>query len=781
MNHYKKSVRKWIAIAISMTMVLTSVLTGNVTTGSAASAPKLNFSKKTVTAGRKVTLKVKKKPAGSKILSTKWKSSNKKVATVTKKGVVKAKKAGKTKITATVRYKKGQTKKTKKLSCTITVKAKKSTTKQEDQIVVTPAPGNVVTITPNATKTPDALKTEKPVQPGATSDVVPSASASVNAKPSAIPSASASVSTKPSATPSASASVSTKPSATPSASASVSTKPSATPSASASASTKPSTTKPTTAPTLTPGSHLSANGIATIDDGVMRSDVDAYDIVHDMGIGINLGNTLDAFGNWFNPDTVTVEDYETAWGAPVTTQEMITGMKEAGFHSIRIPVAWSNMMKDDGTYTINEDYFNRVETVMNYAFNAGMYVIVNIHNDGSWWARFGSKTESERTQAMVKYKAMWTQIANRYKEYSDHLIFESANEELGDRLNSTDDYAGSGYFTNTDDIYKQLAEINQTFVDIVRSSGGNNASRFLLIAGYDTDIAKTCDERYVMPTDTIDGHMMISVHYYSPATYCTVDDPDNSWGYRDSWGTEDDIAEMKDALNQMRINYVNKGIPVIIGEYGVIAGKNSDGTTHRKEGRDVFISTICEYALTHGMCPTLWDTNEIYSRVSNTIVNEIEAANYKKFEQQALESETYRPASKSTTLTYKGSIGYSGWTPSTVTADGDVDFSVTNKGGTFMISDVKWSDYTNPKITMTMEDATGSVTCRFAKTASGGNQYYQTIEDSDVLASASWNFSKTLTQSLSDCDLTGKADLYFDLGGLETFSGKITITISDAQ
>ena len=724
MNHYKKSVKKWIAIAISMAMVLTSVLTGNVTTGSAASAPKLNFSKKTVTAGRKVTLKVKKKPAGSKILLTKWKSSNKKVATVTKKGVVKAKKAGKTKITATVRYKKGKTKKTKKLSCTITVKAKKSTTKQEDQIVVTPAPGNVVTITPNETKIPDALKTEKPVQPGATSDVIPSVSASV--------------------------------------------------------STKPSTTKPTTAPIVTPGSHLSANGIATIDDGVMRSDIDAYDIVHDMGIGINLGNTLDAVAGWLNGGG-TVEDYETAWGAPVTTQEMITGMKKAGFHSIRIPVAWSNLMKDDGTYTINEDYFNRVETVMNYAFNAGMYAIVNIHYDGGWWARFGSKTESERTQAMVKYKAMWTQIANRFNEYSDHLIFEAANEELGERLNSTDDYAGSGYFTNTDDLYKQVTAINQAFVDTVRGTGGNNASRFLLIAGYNTDIAKTCDERYVMPTDTIDGHMMISVHYYSPATYCTVDDPDNSWGYRDSWGTEDDIAEMKDTLNLMRINYVNKGIPVIIGEYGVIAGKNSDGTTHRKDGRDVFISTICEYALTHGMCPVLWDINEIYSRASNTIVHSTEAANYKKFEQQALESETYRPASKSTTLTYTGSIGYSGWTPSTATAEGDVDFSVTNQGGTFMISDVNWSDYTNPKITMTMQGATGNVTCRFAKTASGGNQYYQVIEASDVLKSTSWNFSKTLTQSLSDCDLTGKADLYFDMGGLEAFSGKITITISDAQ
>lgn len=87
---------------------------------------------------------------------------------------------------------------------------------------------------------------------------------------------------------------------------------------------------------------------------------------------------------------------------------------------------------------------------------------------------------------------MWTQIANRFNEYSDHLIFEAANEELGERLNSTDDYAGSGYFTNTDDLYKQVTVINQAFVDTVRGTGGNNASRFLLIAGYDTDIAKTC-------------------------------------------------------------------------------------------------------------------------------------------------------------------------------------------------------------------------------------------------------------------------------------------------
>ena len=108
----------------------------------------------------------------------------------------------------------------------------------------------------------------------------------------------------------------------------------------------------------------------------MRTGIDAYDIVKEMGVGTNLGNTLESCGTWI--DTSNTSNYETAWGQPVTTQEMIDGMKAAGFDSIRIPVAWSNMMADDGTYTINEKYFNRVETVLNYALNADMYVIINI-------------------------------------------------------------------------------------------------------------------------------------------------------------------------------------------------------------------------------------------------------------------------------------------------------------------------------------------------------------------------------------------------------------------
>lgn len=400
--------------------------------------------------------------------------------------------------------------------------------------------------------------------------------------------------------------------------------------------------------TSTPASsqtpHLSSNGVMTSDNGVMRNGIDAYDIVKEMGAGTNLGNTLEACGTWINPSNTS--NYETAWGQPVTTQEMIDGMKAAGFDSLRIPVAWSNMMANDGTYTINENYFNRVETVLNYALNADMYVIINIHYDSGWWARFGSKTEQERKDAMTKYKTMWTQIANRFNEYSDRLIFESANEELGTRLNSTDDYKGSGYYSKNDldSLYKLTNEINQTFVDVVRSTGGNNARRFLLIAGYNTDISKTCDLRYKMPSDTIDSHLMVSIHYYSPVTYCLADNPNNSWGYKESWGTDEDIKTLQSELSQMRISFVNKGYPVIIGEYGVTDTKISENNFVRKKGRDLFFRTVCEYALDNNMCPVLWDCSQVFDRRSLTITNEAEKTLYTEMNEKAHNSKLVKPS-----------------------------------------------------------------------------------------------------------------------------------------
>ena len=547
--------------------------------------------------------------------------------------------------------------------------------------------------------------------------------------------------------------------------------------------TPASTDTPDTPDTPSPssqGPHLSANGILTSDNGVMRTGIDAYDIVKEMGAGTNLGNTLESCGTWI--DTSNTSNYETAWGQPVTTQEMIDGMKAAGFDSIRIPVAWSNMMADDGTYTINEKYFNRVETVLNYALNADMYVIINIHFDSGWWARFGSKTEQERKDAMTKYKTMWTQIANRFQEYSDRLIFESANEELGTRLNSTDDYKGSGYYAkdDLDSLYKLTNEINQTFVDIVRSTGGNNARRFLLIAGYDTDISKTCDLRYKMPTDTIDSHLMVSIHYYSPATYCIVDNPKNSWGYDASWGTDEDIKALQSELSQMCISFVNKGYPVIIGEYGVTDTKISENNFVRKEGRDLFFRSVCEFALENNMCPILWDCSQVFDRRSLTMTNEAEKALYIEMNEKAHHSELVKPSVSDAGYHWTGTVANSNWNASSASAsDSNSTFIITKNGGCFTISGIDWSVFKNPVLKLTCKESSGSALFRLANQVDTSNQYWHHLYDNGtgVISEKNISSGSTISINIPLDDMTSTQNLYFALANSSDFNGTISVEV----
>ncbi len=547
--------------------------------------------------------------------------------------------------------------------------------------------------------------------------------------------------------------------------------------------TPASTDTPDTPDTPSPssqGPHLSANGILTSDNGVMRTGIDAYDIVKEMGAGTNLGNTLESCGTWI--DTSNTSNYETAWGQPVTTQEMIDGMKAAGFDSIRIPVAWSNMMADDGTYTINEKYFNRVETVLNYALNADMYVIINIHFDSGWWARFGSKTEQERKDAMTKYKTMWTQIANRFQEYSDRLIFESANEELGTRLNSTDDYKGSGYYAkdDLDSLYKLTNEINQTFVDIVRSTGGNNTRRFLLIAGYDTDISKTCDLRYKMPTDTIDSHLMVSIRYYSPATYCIVDNPKNSWGYDASWGTDKDIKALQSELSQMRISFVNKGYPVIIGEYGVTDTKISENNFVRKEGRDLFFRSVCEFALENNMCPILWDCSQVFDRRSLTMTNEAEKALYIEMNEKAHHSELVKPSVSDAGYHWTGTVANSNWSASSASAsDSNSTFIITINGGCFTISGIDWSVFKNPVLKLTCKESSGSALFRLANQVDTSNQYWHHLYDNGtgVISEKNISSGSTISINIPLDDMTSTQNLYFALANSSDFNGTISVEV----
>lgn len=330
--------------------------------------------------------------------------------------------------------------------------------------------------------------------------------------------------------------------------------------------------------------------------GEMNSDMTALELAKVMGNGINLGNTMEAYGRPTLGTHADVAAYETFWGQPVTTQEMITGMKEAGFDSLRIPVAWTNMMDfESGDYTIDPAYLDRVEEIINYALNEDMYVIVNDHWDGSWWGMYGSATPETREKANELYISMWTQIAERYKDYSDHLIFESANEELGYRLNDTDVAADSGALSD-EECFTVVNQINQTFVDVVRGTGGNNAQRFLLIAGFGTDINNTIDARFQMPTDTIADKLLISVHYYDPSGYCIMDSVDR-WGYKAEY------EYMNEQLAKMT-KFTDAGYGVIIGEYGALPVNGIP-----KEDALEYTMNFLDNCDLYGYVPMLWDIN----------------------------------------------------------------------------------------------------------------------------------------------------------------------------
>lgn len=367
--------------------------------------------------------------------------------------------------------------------------------------------------------------------------------------------------------------------------------------------------------------------------GVCREDLTAKEFAVLMGNGINLGNTMEAYTHNAGGNIAAVSASEGAWGQPITTKEMIDGMKEAGFDTIRIPVAWTNGMHfEEGDYTISEDYLNRVDEIVNYALSNNMYVIINDHWDGGWWGMFGNK--AMEADAFSMYSSMWTQIGEKFAKYGDYVVFESANEELGPRLvdkdiysavykaykddlsktifskafdDYTDEELSSGAYLDTiteltiEEQYELSNRINQTFVDTIRGLGGNNANRFLLLAGINTDIKKTCNDLFVMPTDTAKEKLMVSVHYYTPTAYCL-----NGVSH---WGTEAEYKEMEDLISMLE-KFSNQGYGVIIGEYAVLM----EGASEPVDNTDIFIENLLNLCDMYGYVPVLWDCDCLYSK-----------------------------------------------------------------------------------------------------------------------------------------------------------------------
>ncbi|MCL2719323.1 MAG: glycoside hydrolase family 5 protein, partial [Lachnospiraceae bacterium] len=339
--------------------------------------------------------------------------------------------------------------------------------------------------------------------------------------------------------------------------------------------------------------------------GEMR-DITTNDLVLDMGLGINLGNTLEAWSPWLGSNP-SQQDLETSWGSPIITREMIEGYKDAGFTTLRVPVAWSNLLSVPSNwinntiapYWLNTVLLDRVEKVVNYALDADMYVVLNLHWDGGWMYNFPNHTAA----SMHRYTRIWEQVAERFMAYGDKLVFESQNEELGwqDLWNPWGASTGANAQGKID-AYALVNAINQKFVDIIRASGGNNPERHLLIAGYNTDVDRTVDPLFQMPNDPA-GRMALKVHYYDPGGFALIGtDMVNPWApIRFTWGTTADIAHLNTQMNKLYNTFINNGIPVVIGEYGVAAQGKSE-----EEIRNYTLA-VTKAMYSRGMLPILWD------------------------------------------------------------------------------------------------------------------------------------------------------------------------------
>lgn len=343
------------------------------------------------------------------------------------------------------------------------------------------------------------------------------------------------------------------------------------------------------------------------------TNVTALEVAKLMGNGINLGNTMEAYGHATLGTKAKVSAYETYWGQPITTAEMLKGMKNCGFDTIRIPVSWTNMMNyEEGDYTIDKAYLDRVEEIVNYALDAEMFVIVNDHWDGGWWAMFGSSNPESAANAFTLYTSMWTQIAERFKDYPDMLVLESANEELGNSLNNNATWPDSGKLTQ-DQCYELTNKINQTFVDTVRATGGNNTDRFLLIAGYNTDFDMTVDKRFRMPKDTAKSKLLLSVHYYTPWNYCGAEN-DARWGIKADYELMDkQFAKLK--------KFTDAGYGIIIGEYGALPYRESNKPV-MKQNTYEFTEHFLDNCDIYGCVPLLWSCNDFFNKSTLTMIDD---------------------------------------------------------------------------------------------------------------------------------------------------------------
>lgn len=339
-----------------------------------------------------------------------------------------------------------------------------------------------------------------------------------------------------------------------------------------------------------------------------QCDETAFQTAANISMAINIGNTLEAIGG------------ETAWGAAKINADYIRSIRESGFDAVRLPVAWYNH-SDKNTLKIDESWMNRVDEVVQLCIANGLYVFMNIHWDEGWMEL---NIDSYSSDVDRIQRELWTQIADRFKDYDKHLVFCGANEAGQDTQASAD----------------ALKAYMQTFIDVVRASGSNNANRVLVVQSPGTDIdraVKYCAGN--LPKDKVADRMMLEVHCYDPSDF-TILQNDGEWGAnskvryfwgqdyhtgtdRDcTWGEENHIDTQ---MQKLKANFVDKGIPVIIGEFGCGRRRSFvatiDEAKHRAS-RCYYHSYIVKSAKTNGAVPFLWDTpNEMFNRQTGAVID----------------------------------------------------------------------------------------------------------------------------------------------------------------
>lgn len=343
------------------------------------------------------------------------------------------------------------------------------------------------------------------------------------------------------------------------------------------------------------------------DKAGMNSDAPALAVK--MGLGWNLGNTLEA--------TDGVTGNETWWGNPKASQTLMDAVKAAGFNTVRIPCAWNAYIEDETTYKINDSWLERVREVVDYCTNNDMYAIINIHWDGGWLEE--NPTYDKQAEVNKKQKALWEQIAVYFRDYDEHLLFAGTNEVHAD-YNAP----------SAENIEVQLS-YNQTFVDAVRSTGGKNTWRNIIVQSYNTNIDYAIN--YLkMPTDPTANRIMAEVHFYDPYEFCLRED--NSvflWG-KDfagmdgmaTWGQEDWVDTQ---FGRMKANFADKGIPVVLGEYSPTLRMSLNATDYANhvKARNYYLNYVTRAAVQNGMIPVYWDngpTGDMASGLFNRLTGE---------------------------------------------------------------------------------------------------------------------------------------------------------------